>query len=118
MNKQSWMRTGLSLVVGLMLLAGCVAESHLPLVAETGGLFATTKGWVIRINRSELWFELKPKSGAGDIVINFDANTALLNFKDMIEITKEQPLEVSYMPGSEPSNRAISIRKLQPDGCN
>jgi hypothetical protein len=118
MKRQGVMLTGLVLVVGLMVLAGCAATSDLPPAADAGGFFATAKGRVTRINRSDSWFELKPKSGGALLTINYDATTSLLNFKGMIEITSEQPLEVTYMPGGEPGNRAISIRKLQPDGCN
>ena len=118
MNKRGWMRAGLLLMVGLVLMAGCVAATNIPPPAEPVGFFATAKGWVIRINRSELWFELKPRGGGENLTVNYDPTTTLLNFKDMIEITKEQPLEVTYMPGGEPANLAISIRKLLPDGCN
>lgn len=117
MKLQKWMRTGWWLVVGLMLLAGCAAETNVLQSSEAGEFFATDRGRVTRINRRDSWFEMKPRSGGELLTINFDATTTLLNFKDMIEITKEQPVEVTYLPGGEPVNRAVSIRKLQPDEC-
>lgn len=117
MNSQKWLRTGLWLVVGLMLLVGCAVETKVLQSSEVGEFFATARGRVTRINRRESWFELKAKSGGGLLTINYDATTTLLNFRDMIEIAKEQPVEVTYMPGGESPNRAVSIRKLQPDEC-
>lgn len=117
MIKQEWLRTGLLLLLGLMFLAGCAAETAVSPVSEGVELFATAKGRVTRINRRESWFEMKPKSGGGVLTINYDETTSLLNFKNMIEITKDQPVEVTYIPTGEPVNRAISIRKLQPDEC-
>jgi hypothetical protein len=119
MKRQGGLLIGVLLVVGLMMLAGCAAKTSIPpAAADAGGLFATARGKVTRINRGASWFELKPKSGGALLTINYDATTTLLNFKGMIEITKEQPVEVTYMPGSEPVNRAISIRKLLPDECS
>jgi len=119
MNKLGWMQSGLLLLVGLVLLTGCVAQtSNIPLqTSEPGGFFTTAKGWVVRIDRSGTWFELKLKKGGDNLTFSYDPTTALLNFKDMIEITKEQPLEVTYIPGGVPVNRAISIQKLPFDGC-
>jgi hypothetical protein len=105
-------------MLGLVLCTACATQTAPPASTEDSNFFATTKGWVTRINRSDSWFELKPKSGGNPLTINYDATTTLLNFKGMIEIAKEQPLEVTYLPGSTPANRALSIRKLQPDECN
>ncbi|NTV14707.1 MAG: hypothetical protein HGA96_12380 [Desulfobulbaceae bacterium] len=117
MKKQIFLLAGLMLV-GLVILAGCATETNIPQTSAPGLLFTTAKGRVTRVNRSESWLELKPKGGAGKLVVNYDATTTLLNFKSMIEITKEQPVEVSYKLGGEAANQAISIRKLQPDECN
>ncbi len=117
MKRQGRIRASL-LVLGLLMLFGCATAPHIPPVSDVGGFLATARGRVTRINRSELWFELKPKRGGEKLAINYDATTILLNFKNMIEITKEQPVEVTFMPGGEPTNRAISIRKLQPDECS
>jgi len=117
-KRQGLLLTGVVLVLGLMLLVGCVAENSIPPAADAVGFFATARGRVTRINRNDSWFEIKPKNGGKLLTINFDATTDLLNFKGMIEITKEQPVEVTYTPGGEPGNRAISIRKLQPDECS
>lgn len=118
MKRQGLMLNCLVLVVGVMFLASCATKTTIPPVADAGGFFATSKGRVTRINRSGSWFELKPRSGDGLLTINYNATTALLNFKGMIEIAKEQPVEVTYLPGGEPVNLALSIRKLQPDECN
>lgn len=118
MKRPGLMVRCLVLLLGLMMLGGCAANTTIPPNSDAGGFFATAKGKVTRINRGASWFELKPKSGGALLTINYDATTTLLNFKGMIEITKEQPVEVTYMPGSEPVNRAISIRKLQPDECS
>lgn len=118
MVNKGWMRLGVVLLAGLVMLAGCTAKTAVPPVSEAGGLFATAKGKVTRISHVDSWFELRPKSGGEKLTINYDATTTLLNFKGMIEIAREQPVEVTYMPGAEPPNRAISIRKLQPDECN
>lgn len=117
MLRKGLMRSLLLLAAALVVLTGCAAETGGPLVADDGGLFATAKGKVTRINRRDSWFEVKPKSGGGPIAVSYDATTTLLNFKEMIEITKDQPVEVTYMPG-EPVNRAVTIRKLQPDECS
>jgi len=116
MKNQGLLLTGL--VLGLLMLSACVAENNIPPAVEAVGFFATARGRVTKINRSGSWFEIKPKSGGDLLTINFDTTTSLLNFKGMIEIAKEQPVEVIYMPGGEPVNRAISIRKLQPDECS
>jgi len=116
MSKQGWLRSGLVLLLGLFLV-GCAAQASSPLPTSELAGRATVKGWVLRINRSESWFELKLRNGGDNLTINYDPTTTLVNFKDMFEITKEQPLEVTYMPGGVPTNRAISLQKLPFDGC-
>lgn len=117
MRTGGWKWSGPLLLAGI-LLAGCTATTLPPPGVEPGGFFATSRGRVTRINRNDAWFELQPKSGAARLLVSYDTDTTLLNFKGMIEITKEQPVEVTYKPGGEPANQAISIRKLQPDECN
>jgi hypothetical protein len=108
----------LSAALLLLGLAGCTSVSAGQPEVGFGELFATARGKVTRINREQTWFEMKPKSGGGLLKIDYDDTTTLLNFKGMIEIGREQPVEVTYLPGGDPANRAVSIRKLQPDECN